>query len=82
MTSGAATASRHDCRDVTAFALPPIAVTLGSPMTELVEAMQRTQLRAIPVVCNGHPVGMVTWRDIFTTLSHRFASDSSALLAS
>ncbi|MBJ8346996.1 HPP family protein [Antrihabitans sp. YC2-6] len=51
------------------FASPQVSVTPSASLAEITEAMLRAQLRAIPVVEHGRPVGMVTWRDILATIA-------------
>ncbi|MFE3289196.1 HPP family protein [Rhodococcus sp. NPDC059234] len=50
------------------FVVPPVSVAQDTSIPSVIEVMLRTQLRAVPVVSAGHPVGMVSWRDVFAAI--------------
>jgi CBS domain-containing protein len=56
------------------FAVAPASVELDSGLTTIIETMLRAQLRAIPVVDEGRPVGMISWRDVLATIARSSAS--------
>lgn len=51
------------------FAAPPVSVAPHASLAEVAETMLRAQLRAVPVVEHGRPIGIVTWRDILATIT-------------
>lgn len=56
------------------FGAPRVSVELDTTLIAIIETMVRAQLRAIPVVDDGRPVGMISWRDVLAT----FARPSSS----
>lgn len=60
------------------FAVDTVSVQLHSTLAEIAEVMLRAQLRAIPVLHGGKPIGMISWRDVFARIARSPATRPEA----
>ncbi|EME61779.1 MULTISPECIES: HPP family protein [Rhodococcus] len=53
---------------VRAVALPPVALDADAELFDIARAMLQMRLRSVPVVRDGRPIGIVSWRNILPLL--------------
>lgn len=53
---------------VRAVALPPVALDADAELFDIARAMLQMRLRSVPVVRDGRPIGIVSWRNILPML--------------
>ncbi|MFE2121774.1 HPP family protein [Rhodococcus aetherivorans] len=53
---------------VRAVALPPVALDADAELFDIARAMLQMRLRSVPVVRDGRPIGIVSWRNILPVL--------------